>query len=132
MPRTSMARARGRGRPVAGAPSERKPPPRRRRPSRAASEPPRRHRARSARALTCQYPHVTARPRCHDVVHLPPSFADGGAPTMVEVNRRAFLGGLGVTVGTSLAATMGSLPLVGVAQAQPKPKGNIPDTPYKI
>src|SRR5262247_371806 len=58
--------------------------------------------------------------------------SDGGAPTMVEVNRRAFLSGLGVTVGTSLAATMGSLPLVGVAHAQPKPKGNIPDTPYKI
>jgi branched-chain amino acid transport system substrate-binding protein len=51
---------------------------------------------------------------------------------MMEVNRRAFLSGLGVTAGASLAATMGSLPLVGVAQAQTKPKGNIPDTAFKI
>jgi branched-chain amino acid transport system substrate-binding protein len=51
---------------------------------------------------------------------------------MAEVNRRDFLSGLGVTVGTALAAAPGALPLVGVAHAQEKPKGNIPDTPYKI
>src|SRR5438067_12535120 len=51
---------------------------------------------------------------------------------MAEVNRRDFLSGLGVTVGTALAALPGALPSVGVAHAQEKPKGNIPDTPYKI
>src|SRR5712692_3336514 len=52
---------------------------------------------------------------------------------MVEVNRRDFLSTLGVSVGTALAgATAGVLPVVGVAQAQMKPKGNIPDTPFKI
>src|SRR5499426_984023 len=50
---------------------------------------------------------------------------------MAEVNRRDFISGLGLTVGASLAALPG-LPSVGVAHAQPKPKGNIPDTPYKI
>ncbi|HEV8472569.1 MAG TPA: ABC transporter substrate-binding protein, partial [Methylomirabilota bacterium] len=51
---------------------------------------------------------------------------------MAEVNRRNFLTGLGVTVGTALTALPGSLPSVGVAHAQDKPKGNIPDTPFKI
>ena len=51
---------------------------------------------------------------------------------MAEVNRRDFLSGLGVTVGTALTAVPGVLPSVGVAHAQDKPKGNIPDTPYKI
>jgi len=50
---------------------------------------------------------------------------------MAEVNRRDFLTTLGVSVGASLAALPG-LPSVGVAQAQTAPKGNIPDTPYKI
>src|SRR3954447_21522422 len=50
---------------------------------------------------------------------------------MAEVNRRDFLSGLGVTVGASLAAVPG-LPLVGIAHAQGAPKGNIPDTAYKI
>jgi branched-chain amino acid transport system substrate-binding protein len=48
-----------------------------------------------------------------------------------EVNRRDFLGSLGVTVGAALSASA-ALPVVGVAHAQEKPKGNIPDTPYKI
>jgi branched-chain amino acid transport system substrate-binding protein len=51
---------------------------------------------------------------------------------MVEVNRRDFLNSLGVTVGAALTATAGSLPVIGVAHAQEKPKGNIPDAPYKI
>src|SRR5437867_4480930 len=55
-----------------------------------------------------------------------------GGPHMAEVNRRDFLSGLGVTVGTALAALPGALPSVGVAHAQEKPKGNIPDTPYKV
>ncbi len=50
-----------------------------------------------------------------------------------EVSRRSFLSGLGVSVGAAIGATAGAvLPVVGVAQAQDKPKGNIPDTPYKI
>src|SRR5215831_4112053 len=52
---------------------------------------------------------------------------------MREVKRRDFLGGLGVTVGAALSASAGAaLPSVGVAHAQDKPKGNIPDTPFKI
>ena len=49
-----------------------------------------------------------------------------------EVNRRNFLSTLGVTVGASMAALPGALTGVGVAHAQEKPKGKIPDTPYKI
>src|SRR5262249_44766743 len=49
-----------------------------------------------------------------------------------EVNRRDFLNTLGVSVGAALTATTGALPIVGVAHAQTKPKGNIPDTPFKI
>src|SRR5205814_2338139 len=49
-----------------------------------------------------------------------------------EVNRRNFLSSLGVTVGAALAVPAAGLPIVGVAHAQEKPKGNIPDTPYKI
>jgi len=52
---------------------------------------------------------------------------------MQEVNRRDFLSSLGVTVGAALTATSGAvLPVIGVAQAQEKPKGNIPDTPFRI
>ena len=52
---------------------------------------------------------------------------------MAEVNRRNFLAGLGVAMGASLTAIPG-LPGVGIAHAQgtPLPKGNIPDTPFKI
>src|SRR5438876_7220685 len=49
-----------------------------------------------------------------------------------EVNRRDFLGTLGVSVGAALASTGAAIPLVGVAHAQDKPKGNIPDKPYRI
>ena len=46
------------------------------------------------------------------------------------VNRRDFLGALGVTVGAVAGAA--TAPIIGVAHAQEKPKGTIPDTPYKI
>jgi len=48
-----------------------------------------------------------------------------------EVNRRDFLNTLGVSVGAAFAAA-GTVPIVGVAHAQDKPKGNIPDKPYRI
>src|SRR5712691_8863724 len=51
-----------------------------------------------------------------------------------EVSRRDFLSRLGVTVGA--AATAASVPLVGapalIERAHAQPKGNIPDTPYKV
>jgi branched-chain amino acid transport system substrate-binding protein len=50
-----------------------------------------------------------------------------------EVNRRDFLSAIGVTVGGALTVAGGAvLPAVGIAQAQDKPKGNIPDHPYRI
>src|SRR5437899_4491711 len=49
-----------------------------------------------------------------------------------EVNRRDFLSTLGVSVGAALASAGAALPVVGVAHAQDKPKGNIPDKPYRI
>ena len=49
------------------------------------------------------------------------------------VNRRDFLSALGVTVGGALTVAGGAvLPAVGIAHAQDKPKGNIPDHPYRI
>ena len=45
-----------------------------------------------------------------------------------DVNRRHFLSTLGVSVGAAFAAA-GTVPLVGVAHAQDKPKGNIPTSP---
>src|SRR5256712_9222086 len=51
---------------------------------------------------------------------------------MAEVNRRDFLAGLGVGMGAALTAVPGILPAVGIAHAQGTPKGNIPDSPYKI
>ena len=51
---------------------------------------------------------------------------------MAEVNRRDFLAGLGVGMGAALTAVPGILPAVGIAHAQSTPKGNIPDTPFKI
>jgi branched-chain amino acid transport system substrate-binding protein len=49
-----------------------------------------------------------------------------------EVDRRSFLSSLGVTAGAALATAGGAIPVVGVAHAQDKPKGNIPDKPFKI
>jgi len=49
-----------------------------------------------------------------------------------EVNRRDFLNTLGVSVGAALASAGATLPVVGVAHAQDKPKGTIPDKPYRI
>ena len=51
-----------------------------------------------------------------------------------EVSRRDFLSRLGVTVGA--AATAAAAPLVGgptlIGRAEAQPKGNIPDTPFKV
>ena len=50
-----------------------------------------------------------------------------------EVSRRDFLSRLGVGMGAALgAASGGVLPVVPLAHAQDKPKGNIPDKPFKI
>jgi branched-chain amino acid transport system substrate-binding protein len=49
----------------------------------------------------------------------------------VQVDRRDFLRSLGVGAGAALGAAAGSVPLIGMANAQ-APKGNIPSTPYKI
>ncbi len=49
-----------------------------------------------------------------------------------QVDRRDFLRRLGVGVGTTLGAAAVSVPLIEVARAQEKPKGNIPNTPYRI
>src|SRR3989442_4479665 len=57
-----------------------------------------------------------------------------GLHMAAEISRRDFLGRLGGTVGA--AATAAAVPLVGspalIGRAQAQPKGNIPDTPYKI
>jgi hypothetical protein len=48
-----------------------------------------------------------------------------------EVSRRDFLSRLGVGMGVTLGAASGAaLPVVPVAYAQDKPKGNIPDKPF--
>jgi len=49
-----------------------------------------------------------------------------------QVDRRDFLRSLGVGAGAALGAAAGSVPLIGMAQAQQAPKGSIPSTPYKI
>src|SRR6202165_1164981 len=49
----------------------------------------------------------------------------------VQIDRRDFLRSLGVGAGMTLGAAAGSIPLIGMANAQ-APKGNIPSTPYKI
>jgi branched-chain amino acid transport system substrate-binding protein len=62
-----------------------------------------------------------------------PPGAEGGPDMAREVDRRGFLGALGVTVGAAVVGAGGAaLPVVGVARAQERPKGNIPDTPFKI
>ena len=42
-----------------------------------------------------------------------------------QIDRRDFLRSLGVGAGVTLGAAAGSIPLIGMAQAQEKPKGNI-------
>src|SRR5260370_23981625 len=49
-----------------------------------------------------------------------------------QIDRRDFLRSLGVGVGATLGAAAAAIPLIGMAQAQEKPKGNIPSTPYRI
>src|SRR6267143_842474 len=49
-----------------------------------------------------------------------------------QVDRRDFLRRLGVGVGATVGAAAVSVPLIEVARAQAKPKGNIPNTPYRI
>jgi len=49
-----------------------------------------------------------------------------------QVDRRDFLRRLGVGVGATVGAAAVSVPLIEVARAQEKPKGNIPNTPYRI
>src|SRR2546428_9241968 len=72
-------------------------------------------------------------PRGHGSLPSDGSEPNGGPNMAGEVNRRDFLSTLGVGVGAALAASAGSvIPAVGVAHAQEKPKGNIPDPPYKI
>src|SRR2546426_2850977 len=72
-------------------------------------------------------------PRGHGSLPSDGSEPNGGNNMAGEVNRRDFLSTLGVSVGAALTASAGSvIPAVGVAHAQEKPKGNIPDTPYKI
>jgi branched-chain amino acid transport system substrate-binding protein len=48
-----------------------------------------------------------------------------------QIDRRDFLKSLGVGTGLTLGAAVGSIPLIGMANAQ-APKGNVPSTPYKI
>ena len=49
-----------------------------------------------------------------------------------QIDRRDFLRSLGVGTGVTLGAAVASVPLVGTALAQDKPRGNIPDKPYRI
>src|SRR6516165_6473297 len=49
-----------------------------------------------------------------------------------HIGRRDFLRSLGVGTGVTLGAGLGSVPLVGAALAQDKPRGNIPAAPYRI
>ena len=49
-----------------------------------------------------------------------------------QIDRRDCLRSLGVGVGATLGAAAAAVPLIGMAQAQEKPKGNIPSTPYRI
>ena len=49
-----------------------------------------------------------------------------------KVDRREFLRSLGVGVGAAVGAGASSFPIIGAAQAQDKPRGTIPSTPFKI
>src|SRR5260370_30385573 len=66
--------------------------------------------------------------RCSNV----PPIRHEEAPMARQIDRRDFLRSLGVGAGVTLGAAAGSIPLIGVVQAQDKPKGNIPSTPYRI
>src|SRR5256884_4844154 len=82
--------------------------------------------------LTWSDQRVTASARCKRIAPNGAVSHPGGRH-MGEVNRRDFLAGLGVGMGAALTAVPGILPAGGIAPAQGgAPKGNIPDTPYKI
>jgi len=49
-----------------------------------------------------------------------------------KVDRREFLRSLGVGAGAAFGAAASSFPIIGTAQAQDKPRGTIPATPFKI
>lgn len=49
-----------------------------------------------------------------------------------NIDRRDFLRSLGVGAGMALGAAAGSISVAGVAQAEEKPKGRIPNSPYRI
>src|ERR1700752_2984219 len=49
----------------------------------------------------------------------------GGGTMAGQMDRRDFLRSLGVSAGVTLGAAASSIPLIGVAQAQDKAKGNI-------
>ncbi len=49
-----------------------------------------------------------------------------------KVDRREFLRSLGVGAGAAFGAAASSFPIIGTAQAQDKPQGTIPATPFKI
>src|SRR2546425_6220507 len=76
--------------------------------------------AKDAKGFTREAPRLARRP------------PNGGIIMAGEVNRRSFLNSLGVSVGAALATAGGAIPVVGVAHEQDKPKGNIPDKPFKI
>src|SRR5713226_3831151 len=46
--------------------------------------------------------------------------------------RRDFLAQLGVTAAATFGASAAGISVAGIAQAQDKPKGTIPDKPYRI
>src|SRR2546427_5316994 len=48
------------------------------------------------------------------------------------VTRRDLLAQLGVTAAATFGASAAGIGFAGVARAQEKPKGNIPDKPYRI
>src|SRR2546421_3880731 len=81
--------------------------------------------------LTWSDQRVTASAHCKRIASNRAVSHPGGTH-MAEVNRRDFLAGLGVGMGAALTAVPGILPAVGIAHAQSTPKGNIPDTPFKI
>lgn len=49
-----------------------------------------------------------------------------------QIDRRGFLQSLGVGTGVALGAAAGSMSFIGPAEAQEKPKGNIPNAPFRI